>query len=75
MENVNYPRPSDFIKAYLNMYSNDVLVNKVKWLYNITEEEIQELINQESLSLDIFLSQQITITNSMEDEIAYQQGH
>ena len=75
MENVNYPRPSDFIKAYLNMYSNDVLVNKVKYLYNITEEEIQELINQESLSLDIFLSQQITITNSMEDEIAYQQGH
>lgn len=51
----NHSKASDFIKAYINHYSNEILVNKVKTLYNISEEDIQELIHCEELSLQQFL--------------------
>ena len=51
----NHSKASEFIKAFITSYSNEVLVNKVKTLYELSEEDIQELINNESQTLDIFL--------------------
>jgi len=51
----NHLKASEFIKAFITSYSNEVLVDKVKTLYKLSEEDIQELINNESQTLDIFL--------------------
>lgn len=63
---ITYSKPSDFIKAYINSYTNEALVEKVKMLYVIEEEEIQKLIEEEALSLDIFLSS----GNNAEEDLA-----
>jgi len=51
----NHSKASEFIKAFITSYSNEVLVDKVKTLYQLSEEDIQQLINNELQTLDIFL--------------------
>jgi hypothetical protein len=52
----NHLKAINFIKAYIHSYSNEILVNKIKFLYNLSEEVIQRLIEDESLSLQKFFN-------------------
>jgi len=72
-----FPKPNDFVKAYINSYSNDILVQKLILLYAISEEEAQQIIVNESIALDHFLNPELnypsTIINSMEDGEVYEE--